>query len=740
MIQQNKSKRIWYDEPALDWEKDALPLGNGRLGVMFFGGIEEEILQFNEETLYSGCPEEVKEKAYIYLDEIRECLKRQDYLGAQEIMDEKYLEKAAYGHRSNFGAYQNFGTISIKFEHGNEISEYIRELNIEEAIGRVSYSSGKCNYTRQYFVSHPDNCLVGRITADQVGAINAVIEMSPGLENGKVFCKQNRIILEQTTGYLKCEAIVEIINCGGSVVNTNEGIVIQNANELLFFLTAATEYKEGTPNYKGNSYREINRDILKDAVLKPYYVLQKRHIADYQQLFNRFTLKIGDHESLNDTTIPTDILLEQYKEGKESRWLETLIFDYARYLLISSSRENTLPANLQGIWNNSNNPEWGSIFCYNINLNMNYWMAQSTNLKECHIALIRFIDSLRESGRRSAKAYFNARGWFASKKSDVWGYTKPYASGVYGYFVAGSAWLCQDVWEYFDYTRDEKYLENVAYPILEEAVLFYLDFLTVNEQGKYVANPSASPENAFVYEGKNCWLTEGTEINHRIIEQLFRNYLNCCKILNKTGVIRESAENIVSRIASPELSKEGMIQEWDKDFEESEPQHRHISFSYGVYPGKMFDMNTDFEVIRGVEKLMNRRGDDSTGWSRVWKSAVWARLKKGNRSFKILQNFIRNSLYPNLFSICPPFQIDANFGYAAAVMEMIINDDGKTITLLPALPESWKDGSVTGICLRGGMEISFEWQNGQVISYHLNRKNMEKQDVIINVNGKDQEA
>lgn len=731
-----KRKRLWYREPAEDWEKEALPLGNGRLGVMFFGGVPEEHLQFNEETLYSGQPEEVRENAYVYLDEIRSCLKKRNYSGAQRIMDEKYLEKAAYGYRSNFGAYQNFGDLYLRIRQEGEIRDYVRELDLEQAVGRVSYHAGQYQYTREYFVSHPDNCLVGRMTTDHEQGMDVTFFLRPGLETADVKCEENRICLEQSTGYLKGGAVLEITAEDGTITAGDDEITVKNAGEILFCLTAATEYRADTDDYRGNPYRQINSSILEQVRLQPYSLLKKRHREDYQSLFRRMELEIHDGREEEDSATETDYLLEQYRAGRESRWLETLLFDYARYLLISSSRENTLPANLQGIWNHTNDPEWGCIFCYNINLNMNYWMAQAANLKECHLPMIRFIDGLRKSGRKSAAAYFNARGWFASKKSDVWGYTKPYASGVYGYFVGGSAWLCQDIWEYYDYTRDAEYLENIGFPVLEEAVLFYLDFLTVNGRGEYTANPSASPENSFLYQGESFWLTEGTEINHRLIQVLLENYLKSCRILHKDGEIRKKAEEVLARLAAPRISSSGMLQEWDCDFEEKEPQHRHISMAYGVYPGRVFDQERQKEITEALKKIMNRRGDESTGWSRAWKCAVWAALGEGERAFGLLSGLIRNSLYQNGFCVHPPFQIDGNLGYGAAVTEMLVKDDGKEIVLLPALPEAWSSGSVRGLCLRGGMELSMEWEDGSVTGCLISGKGSGKRTVSVTVNGK----
>ena len=367
---------------------------------------------------------------------------------------------------------------------------------------------------------------------------------------------------------------------------------------------------------------------------------------------------------------------------------------------------------------------------------MNYWMAQAANLRECHRAAILYIDHLRKSGRKSARAYFNARGWFASKKSDIWGFTKPYASGVYGYFVGGSAWLCEDVWEYYWYTQDEVYLDTIAFPILEEAVEFYLDFLVKNEDGYYMANPSASPENSFLYEEKAFWLCEGTEINHRLIESLFQHYLEACRILRRDGKIKEQAEQIGIRLMPTQIGKNGTILEWDREYEEKEPTHRHLSSLYLVYPGHGLE-KADREIWRkAAEKTMIGRGYSNVGWSKVWKAAIWARLYDAKRAYDTISEFVENSLYNNLFCAGPPYQIDGNLGYAAALIECLIQGDETEIHLLPCLPDRWKKGCVRGLCVRGGYEVAFCWEDGLIkdLTITVNQK-QNAHPILVHKNG-----
>ena len=366
-----KRKRLWYRTEAKDWESQALPLGNGRLGAMFYGGLEEEVIQFNEETLYSGRPEGVDENAWKHLERIRKCLAQKDYRQAQEILDRDYLKKASFGDVSNFGEYQNFGEIRIRFAHMDNVCNYRRELDLEDAVGHVSFQSGQRHYTREYFASHPDRIFTGRLSCDTPGSMSADIRMLPGQEAGNLLCEDNRLILRGNTGYMEFEAVLEICARGGSIVRGENVLQIRNADEIFLFLTASTEYDAGADDYRGKDYVQYNRTVLKKARSMTYEKLRDRHIADYQQLFGRAQIRLKEETE----DIPTDELLVRYGQGEKSPWLEILTFDYARYLLIASSREDTLPANLQGVWNNSNRPEWGSIFCYNINFNMNYWMA-----------------------------------------------------------------------------------------------------------------------------------------------------------------------------------------------------------------------------------------------------------------------------------------------------------------------------------------------------------------------------
>ena len=733
-----KDLRLWYQTPARDWETEALPIGNGRLGAMIYGGIRSERIQFNEETLFSGKPSKVDENAHLELEKIRKLLKEGNFAEAQRATETRFLKKASYGDKSDFGSYQNFGEIMITYPEGEEaVSHYLRELDISEAIAFVRYQCGRKHYRREYLSSYPDNVIAVRISCDEKQSVSLKITMVPGQEHTYVSAAQNDITLTGSVEYMDFEARLAV-RCFGGVSTVEAGeIRIYKADWIELYLSAATEYQQNSSTYKGRDPKAYNSAVLEQALDKTWAEIRGRHVEDYQKLFGRVSLTLG-REANGEEELPTDRRMEACRKGTVDRGLESLLFQYGRYLLISSSRPGTLPANLQGLWNNSNDPEWGSMFCYNINLNMNYWPAETTNLHECHEPMIRFIDDLRESGRKSARAYFNAGGWFASKKSDVWGFTQPYADAVNGLFIGGAGWLCQDVWEYYSFSGDTDYLRDTAYPILKECACFYLDYLTENVDGYLVSSPSTSPEHHFYFRGKPQSVSDGTEMDHRIVQELFTNCIRCSEILEIDETFRKLLKEKLEKLAPVKISADGKIQEWYRDFDYPEKQHRHLSHLYGLHPGQLIVPEEQPELEQAARESLNERGDGEKGWSRAWKINLWARLRDGNRAYRVLRGMMEESIYDNLFDTHPPFQIDGNLGYTAGVAEMLLqsrtDETGSLIILLPALPETWPEGQVSGLRTRGGFLVDMEWKGGQLSDAVLYGKPGQKGKVVYDGN------
>ena len=721
--------RLWYRKPANSWMKEALPIGNGNLGGMIYGAADRDRIQLNEATIFSGQKITTSKMDYDKIQQSRDALDQNDFATASTRMNEWLTSTPA-----DFGEYQNLGDLYLAFDgHDTGVGNYTRELDISKGVAKVSYEKDGKTYTREYFSSHPDNVMVIRLTCSEPSSITASVNMNCAQHNLQQATEgKDTLIIDGTndTKAMSFQTRIKILAEGGEQSVDSNTLKVTNVDSATIVMSTRTSYTNDWDNYAGNTdYQDEVKQLVNSACSKTYDELKESHVQDYQSLFNRVNLNLKGSDR---SDLPTDARLEDYRAGYQDSALETLLFQYGRYMLISSSRQGGQPANLQGLWNNSNNPAWGSMYCFNINFNMNYWPAETTNLSECHLPEIDLIDKMRPSGRETAKNYFNIdEGWFAAKKSDVWGFTMPYKP-AYGIFMGGSAWLCQDVWEYYSFTRDKEYLEKQGYPVLKEASEFYLNFLT-EKDGKLISSPTASPENSFRYNNGTYQICAGTELDHRVIEELLNNTIQAAKELGVDDSFRMELEEAVAKIPQPQISQAtgGGIQEWyQADFEEVEVKHRHLSNLYGVFPGNTISPDTNPELSEAAKVSLKRRGEVNIGWSDAWKINLWANLFESAEAYSTLRTMINGHMSNNLFDIYDGasngtvFQIEGNFGYTSGVVEMLLQSENSgKIHFLPALPTEWAEGSVTGLMARGDFEIGMEWAENTADKFTVSSNN-----------------
>lgn len=717
----NQLMKLWYQKPADTWEA-SLPIGNGNLGAMIMGGIEQETLGLNEESIWSGYyKDKNNSEAFAYLDTVRKLIVEGKCLEADKVIYENMLGEFTE-------SYLPLGNLLIKFHHTQSCSGYRRELDLENGIASVSYDCNGCHFEREYFASYPAKALFVRIKAEDEQlhmeiSMNSMLQYQcAAVENGLVFsgkCPEHidpsympdrpESVVWGSKG-MEVRADIRVLSCNGRINSLGDRLIVTHASEMVLMITA-----------------------VKDACVEPgasYERLKAEHIMDYQSIYQKVELYLGEQKDL-----PTDVRLEALKAGKEDNGLYALYFQYGRYLLIASSRKGSLPPNLQGIWSWQMRAPWSGNYTVNINTQMNYWPALSCNLQECMEPYFRFMERICEEGKKTAKLHYGCRGFVLHHNTDYWGNTSPVgllpgqkeSSAVFvqsAFWPMGGAWMTLELFKAYEYNADEEYLKEIVYPITREAVLFLNDWL-MEYKGEYVTCPSISPENSYIdAKGERVRSTISSAMDIAIISEVFDNYIKMCRILKVEDMLLEDIKEKRGKLRPLKIGKRGQLLEWYEEYKEWEPGHRHLSHLCGLFPGELLAGNEELMKACRVSLLHRlENGGGHTGWSCAWIINLFAVLKDGQNAFEYLKNLLGQSTYPNLWDAHPPFQIDGNFGGTAAIANMLVQDRGGKVEILPALPKEFEKGYVKGLCIKGGKLVDIRWSKaGKERTYCIYKK------------------